>query len=182
MTETTLTVIRHYVEKGQPKAEALGWRWVRGAVDDVRGEHVDPGLVAKSRPLPAAFDPGLTPNRWVWIGGNDIAAKLPRPEATRGSRATVDGEVVDTVDHFHAEDSPYWDYYKLPLREGVELISEERFAVLVAEQQAENERIRAERLKEAEAVKASREAARESARGKLLALGLTDSEIDALTR
>jgi hypothetical protein len=183
VTETTLTVVRHYVEAGQPKAEAIAWSWVRSSLDDSRGVNVDPGLAARARPLPPEFDPGLEPNLWVWVQANDPAAKLPRAgETVRSTVATSSGETVDTVEHFHAEKAPYWDYYRLPLRDGVELITEDRFAALVEARTADTAKARAEIRASAQAAKDERAATVASARAKLAALGLTDAEIDALTR
>jgi hypothetical protein len=187
MAETTLTVLRHYVENETPRVEAVGWRHVPGDPNDSDavalrgGAHVDPGLVAKARPLPAEFDPGLTPNRWVWIGANDPAAKLPRPDETaRGSIAKADGSTVDTVEHHHHDDSAYWDYYKLPLRHGVALISEDEYQQRVTIAATREAALKADRDAALEQAKATREGHRASARDKLSKLGLTDDEIAAI--
>lgn len=181
MTGTQLTVTRFYREAGVPKVEAVLWKWVRSKHDDARGEVVDPGLAARARPLPAAYDPGLTPNLWVWVAANDPAAKIPRPaETIRGSVSKPDGSVVDTEDHVHAVGSEHWSYYQLPLRAGVELIDEDTWRsemdVLATKQQA-LEAARAQAVEEATKVRDGHKA---TARGKLSALGLTDDEVTAI--
>lgn len=177
-----VTILRYYREaNGTPKVEAVLWKWARSTHDDARGQVIDPGVAARARPLPAEFDPGISPNQWVWVAANDAAAKLPRPtETIRGTQSKPDGEVVDTVDHFHAEEAPYWSYYKLPLRAGVELIDEEVWRADMERLAAAKKAADEARAAEIAAAKQEREAHKSTARGKLSALGLTDAEISAL--
>lgn len=176
MSDTITTIVRHYLEKGLPKAETVLWKWVQGAESAA-----DPGLLAKGRRLPAEHDPGLTPNLWVWVAADSPAAKIGRPDQmVRGNRVLPDGTTIDTVDHFHGDGSIYWDYYRLPLRAGVELIDEETWAAAVAAQKAQDEAGASERAKAAAEAREAREKAKASAREKLAALGLTEAEISAL--
>lgn len=181
MSDVTTTVTRYYREDGLPRVEAVLWKWVRSTLDDAHGEVLDPGLAARARPLPAEFDPGMVPNRWVWIAANDAAAKLPRPtETIRGTASKADGSVVDTVEHVHAVDAPYWAYYRLPLRAGVELIDEEVWRAESAAVAEKTQLARAARVASTEAAKKEREAHRATAREKLSKLGLSDDEIRAI--
>lgn len=185
MSDLQTTVTRFYLDGGKPRVEHLAWRWLRSSIDADRGEVVsnaDAGFVAKARPLPAAYDPGLTPNLWVWVAANDPAAQYPRPdEIRRGVRLSPSGEQVETAENVYADDSTYWDYYSLPLRAGVELVDEATWRARVAELEAAGEAARVEQAERVAAAQAERAAQRASARAKLLALGLTEAEVDSLT-
>jgi hypothetical protein len=182
VSETTLTVLRYYREGGIPKVEAVLWKWVRSNHDDARGAVVDPGLAARARPLPAPYDPGLTPNLWVWVSANDPAAQIPRPsEVVHGTISKPDGEVLDTVDHRHGEGSKYWNFYQLPLRSGVELLDEATWKAEMDALATVAEAGRAARSAAAAQQEQDRAAHKASARAKLAALGLTDDEVSAIT-
>lgn len=176
--QITVSVVRYYLDSGVAKAEMVLWQWVRGAVGEDRP---DPGLLAKARPLPAAYDPGLKPNQWVWIGANDAAAALPRPkEIVRGVSTDVEGNQVETAEHFHGEDSAYWDYYRLPLRTGVELVAEDVWRTAGDAAKAATAKVKADREAAAAEARAARDVLRASAAEKLAKLGLTVDEVAVL--
>jgi hypothetical protein len=187
VTETVVTLLRRYLDKGHPKVEAVTWQWVPGdrSSSDRASTvgNVDPGMAAKARPLPAESDPGLVPNRWVWIGANDPAAKLPRPGvSTPGERSMPDGTSVPTVELHHHDDGAYWDYYRLPLRPGVEIVDEDRWATAAEEARVAAVALAEERDKKSKRDRADRDKKRGTVRAKLQKLGLDDDEIDALIR
>lgn len=178
---TTAVVVRYYLDGGAPKTEAVRWQWAPPAADPIDGKIVDLGLAARARPLPEAVDPGLVPNAWVWVGANDPAVVLPRPdEVERGQESKADGTVVDTVDNHHHDRSAYWNYYKLPLRPGVEIVEESVYRAAVEESAKVEGSAKETREKSHEARRATRQAARATARAKLVKLGLSDAEVTAI--
>lgn len=187
MSETTITVLRHYREGPTLKVEAVLWRWIRGGQDDHGrpdeglSARVSPVDLARARRLPPEYDPGLIPNRWVFAAVNDPAAKLPKPDAVdRGEKQNPDGSVTEVVEHHHHDDAAYWDYYRLPLRADVELLTQDEWAAAVEVAKAADAAREAEKAAVAEQAKKDRDALQTSARAKLERLGLTPDEVSAI--
>lgn len=111
-----LVLSRRYTENGEAHVEHVTWkhcpegptrhrleyrRFRRPRPIDIGPEPPDP----RGRALPAHLAPGGMANRWLWIQASSPAADL---------------DSIDPVTR-HDFDSPYWDYYAIPVRAGVEL-------------------------------------------------------------
>lgn len=119
-----LIVVRRFLEGGAEWVEETTWRHVPDP--DVRWRYVKRWLRparlerventaspdGRGRALPGWCAPNLEPNRWLWIQASHPAADL----------ASVEPDEVRDGTRFFGRESPYWDYYALPLRAGVVLV------------------------------------------------------------
>lgn len=118
-----LIVVRRYLDGGVELVEEITWRhvpdpgerwrWVKRRFRSPKLVAVEGGTVdGRGRALPEWCAQTAVPNRWLWI-------QASRPAADLGS---VEPDAVEGGTRFFAQDSPYWDYYGLPLRPGVVLL------------------------------------------------------------
>jgi hypothetical protein len=120
-----LIVARRYLEGGVEVVEEITWRhvpdpgerwrWVRRRFRSPKLVPLESGKVdGRGRALPEWCAPGVVPNRWLWVQASRPAADLE----------VVAPDAIDGGTRFFLPGSSYWDYYGLPLRAGVRLLSD----------------------------------------------------------
>jgi len=112
------------------------------------------------------------PDEWQWVSSSNGA---PVAINTFFAAAT---EFDDEGNPVFPADSPYWDYYSLPLAEGYALVDQAQYDLLVQEQLANREAVNTSGAADAAALVASRAAARVAV---LRTDGMSDAVIEALS-